>query len=93
MLLPSGSQRGGQVGIRHGNPLWREFLHATHADCPSISAAALFDHRVVGTMSHEEAVTVGTELDHSHVSRGGRWSRIFAQKTRRYRPMSNRTGP
>ena len=68
-------------------------MHTTHADCPSISAAALFDHRVVGTMSHEEAVTVGTELDHSHVSRGGRWSRIFAQKTRRYRPMSNRTGP
>ena len=92
-MLPSASNRCCQVGIRHGYSVWRQFLHDTGADDPSISAAALFDHRVVGTMSHEEAVTVGTELDHSHVSRGGRWSRIFAQKTRRYRPMSNRTGP
>ena len=55
-MLPSASTRCCQVGIRHGNSVWREFLHTTYADCPSISAAALFDHRVVGTMSHEEAV-------------------------------------
>ena len=43
-------------------------MHTTYADCPSISAAALFDHHdVVDTMSHSEACTVGTELDHSHV--------------------------
>ena len=67
-MLPSASNRCCQVGIRHGNGLWREFLSKTYADDPDIRAAALFDYNhVVNTMSYEEACVVGVELDHSHV--------------------------
>ena len=65
-MLPSASNRCCQVGIRHGNGLWREFLSKTYAEW--YGAAALFDYKnVVNTMSYEEACVVGVELDHSHV--------------------------
>ena len=45
-MLPSASNRCCQVGIRHGYNVWREFLHKTQDDDPSLRAAALFDRPV-----------------------------------------------
>ena len=56
------------MGIREGNSVWNEFLHATQSSRSSIRAAALFDHHhVVDTLSRPEACTVGVELDHNEV--------------------------
>ena len=48
------------VGIRHGNAVWNNFWsHLQHAD-----TLAMFDkHHVLDTMSFDEAVYVGVELD------------------------------
>ena len=52
-----------QLSIRGGNEIWREFVHAVELE--HTEAIAYFDrHNVIDAMTHDQAVTVGVELDH-----------------------------
>ena len=53
-----------QVGIRHGNEVWREFRSATGLDSSAVKAVGMFDfHDVIDTMSFDESCDTGVDLD------------------------------
>ena len=53
-----------QVGVRHGNEIWREFRSSTGLDSDNVKVAAMFDlHDVVNTMTFDEACDTGVDLE------------------------------
>ena len=53
-----------QVGVRHGNDIWREFRASTGLDSDMVKAAGMFDlHDVIDTMTFDEACETGVGLD------------------------------
>ena len=55
----------GELAIRHGKHVWREFCSCTGISNATIRSAVMLDfHDVIDTMNHEEAARTGVELDH-----------------------------
>ena len=53
------------TGIRGGNHIWREWIHCIGATHDATEVVAMFDkHHVVDTLSWQNAMRTGIDMDH-----------------------------
>ena len=53
------------TGIEGGNEIWREWIHRIGATNAGTEVVAMFDkHHVVDTLSRQDAMHIGIDMDH-----------------------------